>query len=480
MAEAFKKLFDSTLNQDNLNDGEHTLLSGGNNKVIKSISVTSPDIALKDTYLELDGVNIGSLKAAKGGTATLEGYQILAPTSVLKLKTNDFPIVAEKVIGVCNDGTKLRYYSYIEDSAGNAVDTSNTSLQFQWESYDNVGSLSYSGQIIDLFKPAQAANGTNNISYIAHDDNSVQVYYVTRALETGGTYGYSPAIGYQMTYQNYKTFGFRDHRKEVSASGQGPTRNASYDRFFSMNGQTFEQHDPYNSPNTYNVTTHTASPWWTSTSHPSPHPTSSYPRGGVYHDMYCYIPSSGYSGSLYIKNTITGAFYEANLPVALQFTHGSFVLSVDHSSDDWYVYYHSANNTITQLKGPWSWSEMLGSTGAAAPSAVNTRKQIASSGWAGTKSITATGLYGAFHGGQLGYTATGGVRYRDSNNVMYTLDKTGALKYSYTSDPKFGNSGGSISSVWRHYGHPIPTSVASAAGLNTADLKVTITGIEQT
>jgi len=153
MAESFKKLFDSTLNESNLNDGEHTLLSGGNNKVIKSISVTSPDISLKDTYLELDGVNIGSVRLGKGGTVTFEGHQILAPTSVLKLKTNDFPIVAEKVIGVCNDGTKLRYYSYIEDSFGNAIDTSNTSLQFQWESYDDVGSLSYSSQIIDLYKP---------------------------------------------------------------------------------------------------------------------------------------------------------------------------------------------------------------------------------------------------------------------------------------------------------------------------------------
>jgi hypothetical protein len=478
MAEAFKKLFDSTLNQSNLNDGEHTLLSGGNNKVIKSISVTSPDIALKNTYLELDGVNIGGVKVGAGGSVTLEGHQILAPTSVLKLKTNDFPIVAEKVIGVCNDGTKLRYYSYIEDSAGNAVNTSDSSLQFQWESNETVGSLSYSSQIIDLYKPGPSQGGTNNIHYIAHDDNSVQVFHATRALETGGTLGYSPANNYQMTYQNYKTFGFRDFRKEVSASGS--SRSASYDRFFSMDGSTFQQHQPYIYPQTYSVTTHTASPWWTSGSHPSPHPTSSYPRGGVYHDMYCYMPSSGYSGSIYIKNTITGAFYEAHLPVALQFTHGSFVLAVDHSNDAWYIYYHNGANNLTQVKGPWSWSEMLGSTGSAAPSAVNTRKQIASSGWAGTKSITAPGLFGQFHGGQLGYTATGGVRYRDSNNIMYTLDVTGDLKYSYTSDPKFGNAGASAGYLWRHYGHPIPSSIAAAAGLTSADVKVTITGIEQT
>lgn len=478
MAEAFKKLFDSTLNQSNLNDGEHTLLSGGNNKVIKSVSVTSPDIDLKNSYLELDGVNIGSVNVGKGGSVTLEGTQILAPTSVLKLKTADFPIVAEKVIGCCNDGTKLRYYSYIEDSTGNAIDTSNTSLQFQWESNETVGSLSYSSQIIDLYKPGPSQGGTNNIHYFAHDDNSVQVFYATRALETGGTLGYSPANNYQMTYQNYKTFGFRDFRKEVSASG--PSRSASYDRFFSMNGQTFQQHQPYIYPQTYNVTTHTASPWWTSSTHPAPHPTSSYPRGGVYHDMYCYMPSSGYTGQLYIKNTITGAFYETIFPVSMQWTHGSFVLSVDHQNDDWYVYYHSSANTITQLKGPWSWSEMLGSTGSATPSAVNTRKQIGSSSWASANNLSAPGLYQNFHGGQLGYTATGGVRYRDSNNVMYTLDNTGTLQYSYTSDPKFGNSGGSGNLLWRHYGHPIPASIAASAGLSSADVKVTITGIEQT
>ena len=478
MAEAFKKLFDSTLNQNNLNDGEHTLLSGGNNKVIKNISVTSPDIPLNNTYLELDGVNIGNVKVGAGNSVTLEGHQILAPTSVLKLKTTDFPIVAEKVIGVCNDGTKLRYYSYIEDSSGNAVDTSNTSLQFQWESYEDVGSLSYSSQIIDLYWPGPSQGGINNIHYIAHDDNSVQVFYETRALETGGSLGYSPANNYQMTYQNYKTFGFRDYRKDVSTSGS--SRSATYNRFFSMNSSYFEQQQPWVYPNSYFVTTHTASPWWTDQYHPSPHPTSSYPRGGVYHDMYCYMPSSGYTTYIYIKNTITGAFYQANLPAALQMTHGSFVLSVDHSSDSWYIYYHNGANNLTQLKGPWSWSEMLGSTGAAAPSAVNSRVSISSADWAEHNNITAPGLYQNFWGGQLGYTATGGVRYRDSANKMYTLDATGNLKYSYNEDPKFGNKAGSSTYLWRHYGHPVSSSVAAAAGLNTADVKVTITGIEQT
>ena len=127
---------------------------------------------------------------------------------------------------------------------------------------------------------------------------------------------------------------------------------------------------------------------------------------------------------------------------------------VDHSNDAWYIYYHNGANNLTQVKGPWSWSQMLGSTGAAAPSAVNTRKQIASSDWEEHNNITAPGLYQNFHGGQLGYTATGGVRYRDTNNKMYTLDATGSLKYSYTSDPKFGNAGGSASYLWRHYGHP--------------------------
>jgi hypothetical protein len=192
------------------------------------------------------------------------------------------------------------------------------------------------------------------------------------------------------------------------------------------------------------------------------------------------MPSSGYTSSIYIKNTITGAFYQAMLPAALQMTHGSFVMSVDHSNDAWYIYYHNGANNLTQVKGPWSWSEMLGSTGSAAPSANNTRMQIASSDWAEHNNITALGLYQNFHGGQLGYTATGGVRYRDTNNVMYTLDATGNLKYSYTEDPQFGNKGGSSGYLWRHYGHPIPTSVASAAGLTNADVKVTITGIEQT
>ena len=192
MAEAFKKLFDSTLTASNLNDGEHTVLSGGNNKLIKSISLTSLDMDLSNTYLELDGNNIGSLNAAQGETVTLTGDQILAPTSVLKLKTTDYPRVAEKVIGVCNDGTRLRYYSYVEDNSGNAIDVSGTSaesaLQFNWETVETVGQLGYSSDAIDItFNSAQG----NHIYYTTHDNNSVQTYYSTRARTVGG-----PNTGY--------------------------------------------------------------------------------------------------------------------------------------------------------------------------------------------------------------------------------------------------------------------------------------------
>jgi len=131
MAEAFKKFYDTTLTKTNLNDGEETLISGGNNKVIKQISITSPDQKLSNTYLELDGKNIANISLEKGGTYNLEGHLIVPSSSTLKLKTSDWPIVAQKVVGICYDGSRLRYYYYIEKDDGTAHDISHLSGSLQ-------------------------------------------------------------------------------------------------------------------------------------------------------------------------------------------------------------------------------------------------------------------------------------------------------------------------------------------------------------
>ena len=478
MAEAFKKLLDTTVTATNLANGEHTLLNGGNNKVIKSISVTSEDVGLNDTFLELDGVNIGSIKVSKGGTATFEGSQILAPTSVLKLKTTDVPRVSEKVIGICNDGTRLRYYGYVENPDGTANDITGTSvesdIQFNYETVETVGSLNYSSNMIDMtFSPASG----NHLYYVTHDDNSVQTYHSTRARTVGG-----PNTGFynnnlQYTYQNYKAFGLKDHNKNWDLT---TTQNYVNNAWYSMNSSgTLERHHPSNYINSFTLQTgHVGTYWSTNTAHPSPFPTSSYPRGGMFHNFYCYITSLNTNPSqIFMKNTVTGAFYRFPMPYTLPTSYGDFVISVDHQRDEWYLYGVYNNTQIMQAKGPWSWTEMKNSNGNAAVSA-NTRKNVAA--WDGVTLINVNSMPSDMQGSQLGYTSSGGVRYKMSNNTMVTLDRDGTEKYRYTTDPMYGHSSNGASDLWRHFGHPILTTRATAAGLTDADIKVTITGIEQT
>jgi hypothetical protein len=476
MAEAFKKLFDSTLNASNLNDGEHTLLSGGNNKVIKSVSVSSPDMTLRNTYLELDGVNIGSVNASEGGTVTLEGDQILSPSSVLKLKTNDFPRVAEKVIGICYDNGRLRYYGYVEGPDGSAVDISGTSaesaVQFNWETIET--SLSYSNDAIDVM--FSSANG-NHLYYVSHDNNSVQTYYSTRARTVGGPNTGFYNNNFQYTYQNYKSFGLKDHNRTWDTT---TTQNQANNGWYSMNSSgTLERHHPSNYINSFTLQTgHIGTYWGTNTAHPNPYPTSSYPRGGMFHNFYCYITSLNSDPyKIYLKNTVNGAFYRFPMPTPLDAANGDFVMAVDHINDEWYIYGYLNSSQIQQLKGPWSWTEMKNGTGSAAVT-TNVRKDITS--WADQNVFNVGTMSNDMQGGQFGYTSRGGVRYKTNNNEMVTLDTGGNELFRYNSDPLHGNKGNDATRLWRHFGHPVLNTNAAAAGLSDADVKVTITGIEQT
>lgn len=485
MAEAFKKLYDTTLNQSHLNDGEQTLLSGGNNKVIKQISVTSPDIKLSNTFLELDGKNIGNINVDKGGTVNLEGHTIVPSSSTLKIKTTDWPIVAQKVVGICYDNTtdRLRYYYYIENGDGTAKDISHFSnslqIQLQKEYETHYTSQSYAGDMIDMFMHYTPSSG-QNIYWHGHDNNSVQVWYHGAAREAGNTTSNSSRNNSQFTYQNYKGFGLLDFRRNWLTNTNGSV--ADMKKFEMRNNGQFIHHSVNTYPTNYTIGGY-ATPKWgnTSTGHPSPYPTSSYPRAHVYHACYWYVPSSSNPQELYMKNLMNGSFHRFNFDASIQYADGDFVISVDHSSDTWYLYIYRSNTLIGQYKSTIPWSDLRDSTGDAAT--VNQQRKDHSHSWyTSRKDITVDQMPGDFHGAQMGFTPTGGFRTRtnQTNGPMITWDKDGNELYRYTEDPMFGRRTTSTSFAWRHFGVPIISSEAGSAGVNAADLKITITGIEQT
>ena len=485
MAEAFKKLYDTTLNQSNLNNGEQTLLTGGNNKVIKQISVTSPDIKLSNTYLELDGENIGNLNVDKGGTINIEGHLIVPNTSTLKVKTTDWPIVAQKVVGICYDGStdRLRYYYYIENGDGTAKDISHLSnslqiqLQKEYETH-NTGQ-SYAGDMIDMFMHYTPSSG-QNIYWHGHDNNSVQVWYHTAARQAGASTSSSSQNNVQFTYQNYKGFGLLDFRRNWLTTNNGSVSDMR--KVEMRNNGQFVGHLVNTNPTSYTLTGLAYANWNNqSTNHPSPYPTSSYPRAHVYHGMYWYIPSNSNPQELYMKNLMTGGFYKFNFNASISYGDGDFIISVDHSSNKWYLYIYRSNTLIGQYESTIPWTDLRDSTGSASVQN-QTRKDLGHTWYSSRTDITVDQMPGDFHGAQMGFTPSGGFRTRtnQSGGPMITWDKNGNELYRYTQDPMFGRSTNSPSYTWRHFGVPIISSEASSAGVNAADLKITITGIEQT
>ena len=480
MAEAFKKFYDTTLTKTNLNDGEETLISGGNNKVIKQISITSPDQKLSNTYLELDGKNIANISLGKGGTYNLEGHLIVPSSSTLKLKTSDWPIVAQKVVGICYDGSRLRYYYYIEKDDGTAHDISHlsgslqTALQSEFETEHT--SLSYASDMIDLYF-MYTTSGGENIYWHGHDNNSVQTYYVSAARSPGNTTT-SSINNQQLTYNNYRAFGLLDWRRNWLSNTNGSVTDQRMVEMRS-NGQ-FIGHRPFYDPSSFTIYGLSYPTYWNqSTGHPSPYPTSSYPRGHAYHGMYWYIPSNSNPQELYMKNMMNGAFYKFNFDASISYADGDFIISVDHSADEWYLYIYRSNTLVGQYKSNISWTDLRTAAGSAAVTAL-TRKDLGHTWYNSRTDITVPQMPGNFRGSQFGFTPKGGFRTKTNSNEMITFDNTGNELYRYSSDPMFGRTSGSTSYAWRHFGVPIISSEAGSAGVNDADLKVTVTGIEQT
>jgi hypothetical protein len=196
--------------------------------------------------------------------------------------------------------------------------------------------------------------------------------------------------------------------------------------------------------------------------------------------MYWYIPSNSNPQELYMKNLMNGSFHKFNFDSSIQYGDGDFIISVDHQADEWYLYLWRSNTLIGQYKSTIPWSDLRQSTGAASTT-VQQRLDHGTNWYDARNDISVPQMPGNFAGSQMGFTPFGGFRTRtNSGGHMITFDNQGNELYRYTQDPMFGRSANSTSYAWRHFGVPIISSEAASAGVNAADLKITITGIEQT
>ncbi len=476
MAEQFKKLLDVNLGESDFTNGSCDIYTTTQNTILKDVLVTPESgLSLNDTYLEINGINIGSIGTKN--TTFLTGHEIIPTGSTIKLKTSAYPFVFEKVIGVSYGSTdnKMYYYSYIETADGSIFPTTDTDIQFVARTYR--GSTNTSSQFEDCFY-SNYTGGGRAIWYTTHDDNSVQTIQHTGG-ENVTTSSSSSWADSQLNYQNYKSFGLLDFRRNITATERVTKPFPSYSYPGGAAGVVSNDNGNFKSYVFGGAVNPSFS--WSNSSYTnyayngahSPYPTSSYPRGHAAQGLYYYITSNSNPSQLYIKSLETGAFYYFPMPLNITYSPGNFISSVDVANDKLYLYSQINSTTVRWFKVNVSWSELRTGNNFTA----NTRKDFTSSDFTYEDiNLPFSISTNNYQNNLMGYTPTGGLRIRDQNGKMYKIEN-GEVVHSYDTPPISGVPTPSVNKAWRHFGVPLLNSEISSAGLTAPGLRVSLHGI---
>lgn len=301
MAETLEQIyFNTALGATELNDGEHTIVTTDANTsyVIKDVMVKDNENLSANTYLELNGFNIGNL------TGNSSGSLIVPPNSTLKIKTTDYPFsfVENKYFLKNTAGGIAVKYDY-------TVANGETSV-YSFGGISGGANPPSSTSMVDAMYTASAGDGNPYIHYTSSDGNSSQGLHYARTDTTGtgtlNTQSYKACLISESSYYGRKVWNNDNGAmtyKDVVAS---PTNTGSFVNPGNIAGGA--------KTNSY-----------------SPYPSSSYPRGFFGHGFYFYIPNSAYSSAIQAINVNTGSFFRFNLSSANSLTSAYTGFSVSHN-----------------------------------------------------------------------------------------------------------------------------------------------------
>lgn len=378
MAETLETIYlNTSIGGTELDDGEHTILTTDANTryVIKDMYVNG-STGLDNTYLELNGFNVGSVASNASGSL------IVGPNSTLKIKTTDFPIsiYESREFAQLSDNSLLVTQSY-KTTSGNTLSSSGLRSN---------SSVSSPEQTTDVIYTVDA-NGNPFAHYTTNDSNSSQVLYyyqptASGSIGTGG--GYNP-FGITTT-SLYGTAAFRFaggttfYYQDLVAN---PTSQSLSTTNFPNNGNTF-----------------------------SPYTTSSEPRGHAAHGYFFYIPSSGYTTNVFAINLTTGAFFRFNLNNGLYNTSYNFTVGYDPQRDKFIVYRRTSTTLV--------YYDIMGTTKTVMDATTGTGYNNIAYEQAGsiTTETSASSGFGAY---TMGHDINGNFTFKNSNGARVTLDISG-------------------------------------------------------
>lgn len=431
MADTLDQIFmNASLGATELTDGEHTLVTTNANTsyVIKDMHLSNASFLASDSHLELNGFNVSS------ATANATGSLIIPPNSTLKLKTGStYPIsyVEDEVMAMSSGQV---WYEKIVRQSTQTTEQGTKTLEIA--TTNAFSSSTTNAMKINYNVPD---SGPGYFYMEISDNNSVQAVY--RMTATGSQQ--------ESIYQNYV------------ANGTGRMINGDFIGYTNS------------SSNFYKVDLD-ASPQIGFTSglfqsSVSPHPTSSYPRHFFALDHVWYIPSSGYSGSVYALSMNTGKLKTYSGLGSVTTSGNNFMcVSVDEANDDIYI-----------------WRGNGGSCRVTKIDASKTAFLADQQGYGNrTSTTTAVTLPASIHGSypvfaRLSSAPGGGIMYRGSDNNYYTIDVNG----NETADSFSANDvniGGATRSVdyYDSSTRTLSSAEITAAGITIPTIGIQLLGIK--
>ena len=438
MADTLESIYLNTaLGSTELDDGEHTILTTNSTTryVIKDMYVNGTS-DLANTYLELNGFNVGGI------SSNATGSLIIPPNSTLKIKSTDYPINFQEVTSFAGYANTSQYG--LKVSYENMKTKAEVGTPKEW-----VANLNTPSNITDAQYTGNSPTYNEDvIHYTTNDSNSVQYMHYWRTTNN--------SIGNNRS-ENYKSFGMYG--------------NYAY----YMESTSLREHDLLTDPFGTSWTAMT-----TSGSHGnsySPYTTSSYPRGRASFKWYWFIPSSGYQSNLYaikLEGSNKGQFIDLNLVnnVSTAATN-NFVVSYDEDGDKLYVYRMDGVGSVKWNRfDNWSTTDAINNSNRQTiqPSASGNETALFTS----NGSITATNMSSV----QFGYRSNGGFTYKNTSNAMVLVNPDFSVEdtiSNITIDNTLFN--GHNGSFWRKE-RKLTASEASALSLSAPTFGIQMLGIK--
>lgn len=441
MAETLEQIyFNTALGATELDDGEHTIVTTDANTryVIKDVLVKGNEDLTANTYLELNGFNIGSLNGNSSGSL------IVPPSSTLKIKTTDFPFSfyeeTQYAAASGKFGVQSSYYS-----------TGNTSTpRLTLGGYATVAPSSPANVTDAIYTVSNA--GAEYFHYTRSDNNSAQQVGTTTLSNNSDT--------------NYNADSYTPY---------GVTKSSAYG--------TTVWHFSSNGSSTLNYSDLLANPTGASWQSPSnigggarsnsysPSTGSSYPRADCHHGYFFYIPNSGYSSQIYGINLTNGAFLTFNFAqnANLSSQNANFTVAYDPVNDK-FIFYRSVGTT--------SIARAVFSTTKTTMDAVTTNASYSSA----TETLITIGTQSqaSMTNAVLGYDYTGNVSYRD--NSSYALITVNSSGTEVSSQTEFSFGGNTIPTSnnypFNRKARILSVSEATSLGLVAPTIGVQILGVK--